>query len=139
MKTKLRLAYLAITSAISGLALLGGIFCFFDAEGPGLLLISIAVSLIPPLSHLRMRRMLGALVGTTSGNISLGGAGQLRSDIAHLTSAFQVLSHKLESNDAKSTAQIPSNPENLERIANELRRESRMLRLLLEEERGKKV
>lgn len=139
MKTKLRLAYFAITSAVSGLALLGGIFCAFDAVGPGLLLISIAVALIPPLSHLRMRRMLSALIGTTGGKNSFGGVDQLRSDIAHVTSAFQVLSHKLESNDVKSTAQTPSDSENLERIANELRRESRMLRLFLEEERSKKV
>lgn len=87
-----------------------------------------------------MRRALSTLKSKTVGapGNSLASLDEFRQQISQVQSALQSLSHKVENEAAKNSTSTSGNVDDLARIANELRRESRMMRLLLENERSQR-
>lgn len=138
MQKNLKIIYLSLLGLSSLLALIGGLLCAFSIYNVGLLFLAVAIAFFPVTGHLRMRRSVQTL-RTRQLSTSSGSSGnEVFSQLSNLQVSFDKLSHKIQSLQAKNTEANSGNTEGLSRYANELRREARMMRLLLEDERSGK-
>ncbi|MDK6808439.1 hypothetical protein FKE98_11955 [Corynebacterium aurimucosum] len=117
--------YLVSLSLIVFFAAIGAIFGLLNHFRWAFLFGGTAISLLPICSHLRMRRMLGAMRRLN------GGSDHLADD--HLRSLENTISKLTQKVETVSASLSNSEVNQLARLANEIRRESRMIRIRTEE------
>lgn len=116
--------YIVVLSLIVGFACLGAAFGLFGAANWAFLFCGLAVSLIPVVSHLRMRRMLNAMrrLRGDGGHIDDDYLKSLETSVSKLNQRVETVAAALSNSEVSQLA----------RLANEIRRESRMIRLKTE-------
>ncbi len=116
--------YIVVFSLIVGFACLGAAFGLFGAANWAFLFCGLAIALIPVVSHLRMRRMLNAMrrLNGNGGHIADDHLKSLETSVSKLSQRVETVSAALSNSEVGQLA----------RLANEIRRESRMIRLKTE-------
>lgn len=125
--------YIGLTALITSLAFVAALLSFLGVMRMALGIVFVAIGLIPLASHFRMRRTLAALRrinGGTSTSI----------DYQPISSRIDVLERKIDENnqtlkaiDQEFHSPRSSNDASMARYANEVRRESRMIRLVADQ------
>ena len=134
MKNKDRLLYFGVAGASIFSALVSGILAFAGQPNFALAFLAIAVMLLPVVSHLRMRRMLSSLRAQQRNGSVVSADRAISDSISSLNTQVNRLSNEVQTRLTKLEEEVENNLKapQFDKAANEVRRESRMIRLIAE-------